>query len=217
MVSSSRSRRDNRRTFPLFKLPPEIRIIIYEFALRHPLPLDLTQEAGGKLRLDMWTRFSTTRLLRVCKEVNVECAPILYSTNIFKLRVTNSGSKVLTRFLVKIGKTSVQALRHIVLEPLVANVRGWHQSTVKLIESANKQLQAAGGLHPDCSLTLCGRLVYSKGVHRMAMPYSIDLSDTLGAWKALLEEFRELLDESDKPNMTKSMTHVIEQIARAGG
>ncbi|KAK5677810.1 hypothetical protein LTS10_009693 [Elasticomyces elasticus] len=186
MVSSSRSRRDNRRAFPLFKLPPEIRIIIYEFALRHPHPLDLTQGAGGKLRLDMWTRLSTTRLLRVCKDVNAE-------------------------------KSNAQALRFVVLEALVANIRGWHQSTVKLIESANKQLQAADALHPHCSLILWGRLFYSRGVHRLTMPYTIDLGDTVGAWRALLEEFRELLDESDKPNMTKSMTHVIEQIARTGG
>lgn len=96
--------------FPFQRLPPEIRNRIYTFALCIPGEISPT---GGGINA-RWSRpldpdeqlFICVGLLRTCKEVEAEAAPVLYCGNNFLLTYDHVvGNTVGTfAFLVKMGR-----------------------------------------------------------------------------------------------------------------
>ena len=105
---------------PLSKLPAEIRIRIYEYALyQSPFNIGPYQSLKGPSRPGYTEKHHhSLALARTCKAVNSECIPVFYSVNTFHIlgRHAKYILRRLEAFREVIGAKNTAALKSIVLE-----------------------------------------------------------------------------------------------------
>ncbi len=104
---------------PLSRLPPELRLRIYEFTLHQSyFNIGPYKSFKGPPRSDHAEKHHLLALAKTCKAINRECVPVLYSINSFHIlgRHTKSIVRLLSAFREAIGEKNTAALNSIVLE-----------------------------------------------------------------------------------------------------
>ena len=118
---------------PFMSLPLELRNRIYELALQHETRLKITWPTRRRIDQLVPVRKDCGRfaLLVTCRQIREECTQVLYSVNIFELRLSakhyDPMFHVLNRFLNSIGDKNKQALRTIhvpLLDPTLTHLPG---------------------------------------------------------------------------------------------
>ncbi|KAK3634813.1 hypothetical protein LTR56_015094 [Elasticomyces elasticus] len=107
--------------YPFLALPAEIRNKIYEFVLVHGAielaPLHAIGKNNGRLRIHHMKRYKREivpglKMLRVCKQINVESTPVFYGQNEFRFSNTY-GFDIFAHFARTIGKRNLALVRKI--------------------------------------------------------------------------------------------------------
>ncbi|TLD25891.1 putative lysosomal cobalamin transporter [Venturia nashicola] len=134
------------QSFPFLKLPAELRNRIYHLALVPDDPIQLT-ETVKKNRRHVATRTQRSvlqqrishNILRTCKQVYYEAAPVLYGQPIEFSDPYGHGQTALVCFLSQIGKHGARMLQTIILDSVkVGKVSAFaHPVFTLLIDAVN--------------------------------------------------------------------------------
>lgn len=110
---------------PLEKLPPELRVMIYEFALLKACPIEILwyKQYEKDLTIRKWTAPS---ILQVCRQIRIEAGPVYFGANTFncdtadceKGRAYSPHNMAIAEWLEVIDETQRNMLRVIRVDDL---------------------------------------------------------------------------------------------------
>jgi hypothetical protein len=170
-------------TSPLGLLPAELRNNIYERVLRMNKALQI--ERYGNLKP---TNCSTARdafaLLRTCKQLHNEMAPLGYSLNTFSF---TSFPTCIENFLAKIGNRNKLSLRCVRLSLRLTSARKWLTCQEKQLAHALKNaVHMSNFLHRDCAVEVGLKMNLEKALPSAGkVVMKIDVHDFPGSWDRL--------------------------------
>lgn len=104
---------------PLTRLPPEIRLHIYEYAFLQNAPFEVKPSAGWQKPSDsQGPRSNPLALTQTCREINQECNNLFYAVNTFliKGRKINYVFNNLEKFGLTIGREKTAELKEVILD-----------------------------------------------------------------------------------------------------
>ncbi|KAH9896380.1 hypothetical protein F4778DRAFT_794155 [Xylariomycetidae sp. FL2044] len=137
-----------RKYFPFLNLPVEIRLIIYEILLTGPFfkrkcglvefwrnwyGLDFRSKVVLNDQLNVVPEHYSVgmTILRICKQINAEAVPVLYSRNIFAA----PNQETMLNLMARIGPINVRQLRYL---EIVINYNTW-EAGLRLLDDLAEQ------------------------------------------------------------------------------
>ena len=171
---------------PFAKLPLELHEMIYKAVLTSERPLAVSRT---QVRFSMVNRVpDLTNLLKTCRQMHAESAPLLYSTNTIEITQSRFDKSPAVSFLCWIGLRNSAALRKLVVSTSdLPMVESCYLKTERNIASARLQFfdMPVGALSEMCELVLKGTFLYVTVEGRLApVRYELNLKDLRDAfWK----------------------------------
>ena len=106
--------------FPLFELPPELRVTIYEMALVESGPIQLTtfcnNQAAELSKGDFCNLIAGSRALQTSRQIRAEASPIFYARNTFAVALFNINEMATGyKWLQSIAVPSRALMGHVVV------------------------------------------------------------------------------------------------------
>lgn len=106
---------------PFQKLPPELRLLIFEYTITCPAPVILEKRGNGiwNMRCD---RSHVTAITRICKQLRHECGDLFYTCNTFVIKLCDKSktgaeeAQHFVRWFESLNQDQAKALRAITIE-----------------------------------------------------------------------------------------------------